>query len=151
MYAMFKVVKHFRPYLLKSQTNIIVPYPAMRNMFVQKELDEVRAHWMTTLQEYDLEIKPSKIVQGQGLCQMDVEEVSEEVWEGETIVEPESIQFNDISKSWYIDMKHYLSIGNMPEDFDVRKWRALRLKSARYQLISSILFRRNWVKSEHIG
>ena len=28
------------------------------------------AHWMTTLQEYDLEINPAKIVRGQGLCQL---------------------------------------------------------------------------------
>ena len=40
-YTMFKDVKHFQPYLLKSQTKIIVPYPTMRNLFVQKELSEV--------------------------------------------------------------------------------------------------------------
>ena len=48
-YVIFKVVKHFRPYLLKSQTKVIVPYPTIRNLFVQKELGEVCAHWMTTL------------------------------------------------------------------------------------------------------
>jgi hypothetical protein len=47
--------------------------------------------------------------------------VSEEVWEDETIVEPESILFNDISESWYMDMKYYLSSRNMPEYFDARK------------------------------
>ena len=63
-YAMFKVVKHFRPYLLKSQTKIIIPYLVVRNHFVQKELGEVWVHWMTTLHEYDLEIKLAKIVRG---------------------------------------------------------------------------------------
>ena len=67
---------------------------------------------------------------------MAVEVVSEEVWEDETVVEPESIQFNDIFKSWYTNMKHYLSIGNMPRSFYAHKQRALHLKSARYQLIS---------------
>ena len=70
--------------------------------------------------------------------------VSEEVWEDETAIEPESIQFNDISESWYTDMKRYLSTGNMPTDFDAHKWRGLHLKSARYQLISDIFFRRNF-------
>jgi hypothetical protein len=143
-YVMFKVVKHFRPYLLKSQTKIVVPYPAMRNLFVQKELGEIRAHWMTTLQEYDLEIKLAKIGWGQGLCQMAAEAVSKEAWEDEVVVEPESIQFNAILESWYADMKQYLSIGNMPEDFDAWKRRALRLKLARYQLIFGVLFRRNF-------
>ena len=126
-------MKHFCPYLLKSQTKIIVPYPAIRNFFVQKELGEVRAHWMTTFQEYDLEIKPAKIVWGQGLCQMATEAVAEEGWEDETTMyEPESIQFTDISKSWYTDLKHYLSTGNVPEYFDARKQMTLWLKSAKY-------------------
>jgi hypothetical protein len=30
-YVVFKVVKHFRPYLIKSRTKVIVPYPIMRN------------------------------------------------------------------------------------------------------------------------
>ena len=81
---------------------------------------------MTTLQEYDLEIKPTKIVQGQGLCQMAAEAVSEEGWEVETTMyEPKSIQFNDISESWYTDLKHYLSTRNVPEDVDAHKRRAL--------------------------
>ena len=61
-YAVFKAVKHFRPYMLKSKTNVIVPFPAVRNLLVQKDLREKRANWVTALQEYDLEIKPSKIV-----------------------------------------------------------------------------------------
>ena len=49
---------------------MIVPYAAIRNVLIQKELGEKRAHWMTALQEYDMEIKPAKIVRGQGLCQL---------------------------------------------------------------------------------
>lgn len=67
VFAVFKEVKHFRPYLLKSNTKVIVRYPIVRNFLVQKELGETIAHWMTSLQEYGLEIKPAKIVIGQGL------------------------------------------------------------------------------------
>ena len=66
----YKSVKHYKPYLLKLKTKVIVPYAAIRNVLVQKELGEKRAHWMTSLQEYDLEIKPANIVIGQGLCQL---------------------------------------------------------------------------------
>jgi hypothetical protein len=66
-YVVFKVVKHFRPYLIKSKTKVIVPYPAVRNLLVQKDLGEKRANWIMALQEYDLEIKPTNIVKGQGL------------------------------------------------------------------------------------
>ena len=63
-FAIFKSVKHFQPYLLKSHTKVVVPYSVVRNLLVQKDLGEKRAHWVTTLQEYDLEIKPLKIVRG---------------------------------------------------------------------------------------
>jgi hypothetical protein len=43
-YAVFKVVKHFLSYLLKSRTKVIVPYPAVRNLLAQKELGEKRAN-----------------------------------------------------------------------------------------------------------
>ena len=77
---------------------------------------------MTTLEEYDLEIKLAKIVWGQVLCQMVAETVVEEGWEDETTMyESESIQFTDISESWYTDLKHYLSTGNAREDLDARK------------------------------
>jgi hypothetical protein len=69
-YAVFKVVKHFRPFLLKSKTKVIVPYLAVRNLLVQRDLAEKRANWITDLQEYDLEIKPTKIVKGKGLCKL---------------------------------------------------------------------------------
>ena len=58
-YAVFKVVKHFRPYLLKERTKVIVPHPTIRALFVQKEMGERRGNWITALQEFDLEIKPA--------------------------------------------------------------------------------------------
>jgi hypothetical protein len=77
-YAVFKVVKHFRSYLLKSITKVIVPYPAVRNLLVQKELGEKRANWVTSLQEFDLEITPAQIVRGQELCKLVFDSESEQ-------------------------------------------------------------------------
>jgi hypothetical protein len=58
-YTIFKAVKHFWSYPLKSRTKVIVPCPVVRNLLVQKELGQKRANWVTSLQEYDLEITPS--------------------------------------------------------------------------------------------
>ena len=69
-FAVFKAVKHYRPFLLKSHTKIIVPFSAVRQLLIQRELGEKRANWVTALQEYDLEIKPAKIVRGQGFCRI---------------------------------------------------------------------------------
>ena len=67
-YAVFKAVKQFRPYILKNRTKVIIHYPAIRSLLIQKELGERRGNCVTSLQEYDLEVKPASIVKGQGLC-----------------------------------------------------------------------------------
>ena len=63
-YIFYKYVNHFRPYLLNSKTKVIIPYVTIRNVLIQKELGEKRAHQMTTLQEYDLEINLANMVKG---------------------------------------------------------------------------------------
>eukprot|EP00253_Pinus_taeda_P005513 PITA_05513 len=67
-FVVYKVVKHYRPFLLKAHTKVIVPFSAVRQLLIQRELGEKMANWVTALQEYDLEIKPAKIVRGQGFC-----------------------------------------------------------------------------------
>ena len=42
----------------------------MRQLLIQREVGEKRANWVTTLQEYDIDIKPAKIVRGQGFCRL---------------------------------------------------------------------------------
>ena len=69
-YVVFKVVKQFRPYILKNRAKVIVPHPAVRSLFIQKELGERIGNWVTALPEYDLEFKPTSIVKGQGLCKL---------------------------------------------------------------------------------
>ena len=76
-FAVFEVVKHFRPYLLKARTKVILPHPVVRALFVQKEMGEQRGNWITALQEYDLEIKSAKIVRGQGLCELAAEALAD--------------------------------------------------------------------------
>eukprot|EP00253_Pinus_taeda_P011607 PITA_11607 len=69
-FVVYKAVKHYRPFLLKAHTKVIVPFLVVRQLLIQRELGEKRANWVTALQEYDLEIKPAKIVRGQGFCRL---------------------------------------------------------------------------------
>ena len=39
-------------------------------MLIQRDVGEKRANWVTTLQEYEIEIRPAKIIKGQGFCKM---------------------------------------------------------------------------------
>jgi hypothetical protein len=33
-YAVFKSIKHFRPFLIKSHTKVIVPHPTVRSLLI---------------------------------------------------------------------------------------------------------------------
>jgi hypothetical protein len=148
-YVVFKDVKHFRSYLLKSRTKIVVPYPAVRNLLVQKELGEKRENWMTSLQEYDLEIVPAQIVRGQGLCKLVVDSVEklESQINTSTVNQHDEKQISctqTVPNSWYENIRFYLLHGTAPRNIDPKNRRALRLKSASFQLINDILFRKNF-------
>ena len=41
-YAVFKAIKYFRPFLLKAHTKVVVSFPAVRNLLVQKDVGEKR-------------------------------------------------------------------------------------------------------------
>jgi len=47
-----------------------VPHPMVKDILVQKECSGTRGRWITKIQEYDMEIKPSKLTIGQGLAMM---------------------------------------------------------------------------------
>ena len=69
-YAVYKVVKHFRSHILKNNTKVIVPHPVVSSLFTQQDMRERRGNWMAVVQEFDLDIKPAKLVKGQGLCKL---------------------------------------------------------------------------------
>ena len=126
-FVVFKVVKHLCPYLLRSHTKIIVPPSAVREFLIQKELGDQRGNWLTTLQEYDLEIKPTKLVKGQGLCKLtaealDLQNEEDEGWDNEVDMLQRGVLYMPTSTdSWYNDIKYYLTHGRSPSNLDARR------------------------------
>jgi ribonuclease HI len=148
-YAVFKAVKHFQSYLLKSRMKVIVPYPAVRNLLVKKELGEKRANWVTSLQEYDLEITPAHIVRGQGLCKLVVDSETKQQEDSGTLDLEQRDQnliccAQNLASPWYDDIRFCLEHGSTPHYLDPAKRRALRLKYASFHLVNGILFRQNF-------
>jgi hypothetical protein len=45
-YVVYKAVKHFRSYILKNHTKVIVPHPTVRSLFTQQDMGERRGNWM---------------------------------------------------------------------------------------------------------
>eukprot|EP00253_Pinus_taeda_P026907 PITA_26907 len=133
-YAIFKLIKYFRPFLLKTNTKIIVSFPTVRNILVQKDVGEKRENWINALQEYDAEIRPTDIVKGQGFCKMLAgASLISEISSPNQEVQMYEVSLNDI-ESRYADIKFYLKNGYAPSNLDYIKKRALRLKAKQYQL-----------------
>ena len=126
-FAVFKVVKHFCQYLLRSHTKIIVPHSTVRDLLIKKERRDQRGKWITTLQEYVLEIKPAKLVKDQGLCKLAVEALDpqheeDEGWSNEVdLMQKEVLYMPSSTDSWYNDLKYYLTHGRNTNHLDARK------------------------------
>ena len=68
-YASVKALKEFRVYILHSHSIVFVPSAAIEDILTQLDPDGRRAKWIATILEY-LEIKPTKLVKGQGLAKL---------------------------------------------------------------------------------
>ena len=65
-----KSLKHFRTYIGHSKVIKYVPHVAVKDILSQQDCLGIRGTWVSKIQEYDLEIKPTKLVKGQGLAKM---------------------------------------------------------------------------------
>eukprot|EP00253_Pinus_taeda_P034527 PITA_34527 len=72
-YALVKSLKHFKTYVGYSKIITFIPHSAVKDISTQTDCLGARAKWVTKIQEYDLEIRPTKLVKGQGLAQMLIE------------------------------------------------------------------------------
>jgi hypothetical protein len=72
-YVMVKALKAFKTYVLHSKVIAYVPTSTVKEILIQPDSDGRRGKWLEKIQEYDLEIKPTKLVKGQGLAKLLVE------------------------------------------------------------------------------
>ena len=104
---------------------------------IRKEPGEKRGNSLTSFQEFDLEIKQTKMVKGQGLCKLTAEALDlqedEEGWKNEVdMLEREVLYILASTNLWYNDLKCYLTHGRIPSHLDAQKRWSLRLKYAQY-------------------
>jgi len=68
--ALVKALKDFWVYILHSHILAYVPNTAVKYVLVQTDPEGRRGKWIAALLEYDVEIKPTKLVKGQGLVKL---------------------------------------------------------------------------------
>ena len=96
------------------------------------------------MQEYDIDIKPSKIVRGQGFCRLlaGAHNIPESQDSNQDI-QVSQISVTD-SESQYADLIYYLKNGYSPSNLSYKSKRVLRLKAIKYEIIDNVLFRKNY-------
>ena len=68
--SLVKAIKDFRVYILYSHIIAYVPNAVVKDILTQNEPDGKRGKWIATILEYDIEIKPTKLIKGQGLAKL---------------------------------------------------------------------------------
>lgn len=140
-YALVKSLKHFRTYVGYAKITAYVPYPAIKDVLTQHDGLGSRAKWISKIQEYDIEIKPTKIVRGQGLAKLLTQTYPCEENLDVNLAQ-EALVINN-EHEWYKDIVNLLKNLSCPPHLIEHQRRALRLKASRYILTEDGLGWRN--------
>ena len=110
-YALVKSLKHFRTYIGYSKVIGYAPHTVVKDIPCQQDCLGIRGTWVSKIQEYDLEIKPSKLIKGQGLAKMLTQRNEEAI---EMIAENNNLQptmipaLQELDNHWYFDIIFFL-------------------------------------------
>jgi hypothetical protein len=112
-------------------------------------MGERRGNWMAVVQEFDLDIKPAKLVKGHGLCKLDAkaqDQVNEYPgWENELALWcSEALYFPLGQEPWYVKLTYLMHHETFPENLNLKERGSSELKLTQYRLINSVLFRMNY-------
>jgi hypothetical protein len=150
-YALVKALKSFRTYILQSNIIAYVPSVAVKDILIHHDIDGRRSKWIAKILEFDLEIRPTKLIKGQGLAKLLAKENCQAL--GISFInECSGIQQNQLPDidhqrepplarcPWYKDVIYFLQELRPPEGLQKSKARSLKLKAVRYCLIDQVLY-----------
>jgi hypothetical protein len=69
-FALVKAIKDFRVYILHSHTIAYVLNAVVKDILTQDNPDGRGGKWIVFILEYDIEIKTTKLIKGQGLAKL---------------------------------------------------------------------------------
>lgn len=140
-YVVVKAVKNFHFYILNSHTIVLVPDTSVKSILTQQEFGTKRGNWIAKIQEYDLEIKPTKLVRGRGLCQLMAEGIPEEQ-ELDYSEDLPKVLFVSTTDEWYSNIAFFLNYGECPQHLSFKEKISIKLKAANFVLWDTGLYKR---------
>ena len=66
-------MKNFRIYILHAKVIAYVPSAVVKDVLTRPDINGKRAKWIAKLIEFDVEVKPTKLVKGLGLAKENYE------------------------------------------------------------------------------
>lgn len=67
-FALVKSIKDLRFYILYSHVIAYIPNVVVKDILTQDGIEGKQGKWIANILEYDIEMKPTKIIKGQGLA-----------------------------------------------------------------------------------
>eukprot|EP00253_Pinus_taeda_P024831 PITA_24831 len=141
-------LKDFQVYILHSHILAYVPNAVVKDVLVQADLEGRRGKWIAALLEYDVEIKPTKLVKRQGLAKLVAEsnlhalDINMITALSDENNEETPIQVSEMFalSPWYFDIIYVLkNLSPMP-GMTRNKARTLKLKAAKFCILNSALY-----------
>eukprot|EP00253_Pinus_taeda_P016689 PITA_16689 len=144
--ALVKALKDFRVYIY---THIItfVPSAVIKDILTQTNPEGKRGKWIATILEYDIEIRPTKLIKGQGLANLmaesnynvlDINFIAELDEQKEQATPLISEVFN--TSPWYADIIFVLQNLYAPPSLTKTKARFLKMKSMKFCILDENLY-----------
>jgi hypothetical protein len=148
-YALVKALKAFRVYVLHSKFIAYVPSASVKDVLTQPDIDRRRSKWIARILEFDLDIKPTKLIKGQGLAKL-LADSNYKALEIDMI--HEQAESSDRGSQgtvplaacpWYKDILYFLQELRSPDGMEKSKARDLKLRAIKYCLIGPSLYWRD--------
>lgn len=144
-HSLVKAMKDLSFFILHS---LFIPYvssSAVKGIMMQLEPNGKRGKWIVILLEYDMEIKPTKLVKGQGIARLMEESncddlglnfLSDDVGV-EGVEASEEIKMNFLSSPWYKDIIFVLRNLQAPPQMERMKARFLKLRLVKFCIMDN--------------
>jgi hypothetical protein len=147
-YALIKALKEFMVYTFHSHVIAYVPSVAIKDILTRSNPDGRRAKWIAILLEYDLEIKPTKLIKGQGLTKMmaqsnyDVLDINLLDAGLSSTTHSEQVEFfpNFLASPWYKDIIYVLQHLQAPSVLSKTQARSIKLKFVKFFILNGYLY-----------
>ena len=146
---MVKTLKDFRVYVLHSHVIAYVPNLVVKYILTQPNPDGKRGKWIVFLLEYDLEIKPTKLVKGHRLAPL-MAQSNYDIWGinsltislEETHDQESNLQVSQefLSSHSYKYIIIVLQHLQAPVGMDKTRERFIKLKSIKFCILDGFLY-----------